>query len=389
MHKLNIGSVRLAASLAAMLLASGIPGAALAQGKTITLGAAGPLSGTYAALAPVFDGMKAAFNMVNDQGGIDGYKIEFIVRDDQFNPANTPGVTRDLVETVNVAMICGTTGSRNNAAVKDYLAARGVPVIPTSGSDTLLNDNTFEVISTYTQLGTAIAGFAVNNLKLKKIANLYSDDATGKPAAEAVDAYLKSKGMTVAASQIFDQAATDFTSQLAAIKASGAEMVIANASAPTLARLINAGKQIGYEPLWGSTFAGANTSLVDLTNGSAKGKVYFSTPFQLSSSDSAKSYRDAMAKYFPKTNINDPLVIQGWTVALGCTEAVKAAVGASKGGDITRDLLLKSMVGLKIDNDYIQGLEWTATDHSGAKKAQILVLSDSGAFERAADFVQF
>ncbi|MFR9804057.1 ABC transporter substrate-binding protein [Pseudonocardia sp. RS010] len=348
----------------------------------IVIGAAGPLTGPQAALAAVFDGMRAHFSEINDAGGINGAKIRFEVRDDQFNPALTPAVTRELVEQQNVVMACGTTGSANNAAVKDYLEARKVPTVPTSGSSALLNSVTYQVISDYGPLGGRITAFGHDTLGSSRIGVLYGDDPTGTPVRDGALAQLRRSGIEPVAVEGFDPAATTFTAQVAKLKAAGADFVVTNGAPALLAKLINAAEQIGYQPRWGSTFASANVALTGLVKANLDDRVYFSTPFPLDGGPDAAAFRAAMQKYYPQANIADPLVMEGYVMAVGCGEAVKAA---AQGGPVTREKLLSTMANLTIENDYVKDVRWTATDHTGAKSAQVITLR-GGAFASVADF---
>jgi branched-chain amino acid transport system substrate-binding protein len=371
-------SIRLRRSLfgalvgSSLLLATACGGGGASNGSEIVIGAAGPLTGPQAALGAVFDGMKAHFSEVNDAGGIGGTKIRFEVRDDQFNPALTPGVTRELVEQQGIVMACGTTGSANNAAVKDYLEARKVPTVPTSGSSSLLNSVTFQVISDYAPLGGRVAQFGTDTLGSRKVAVLYGDDPTGVPVKDGALAQLQRSGIAPVAVEGFDPAATNFSAQVAKLKAAGADYVVTNGAPALLAKLINASEQIGFQPRWGSTFASANVALAGLVKTDLSDRVFFSTPFPLDDSAEAASFREALQRYAPGTNIADPLVMEGYVMAVGCVEAIKSAAG--QGGIPSREQLLAAMSKVSINNDYVKDVRWTGTDHTGAKQAQVITL---------------
>ena len=86
------------------------PGTPGVTDTSIKVGSWGPLSGPAAPWSTVLKGMEAYFSHINASGGINGRKIEFIYRDDQYNPSKTPAVVRELVEKENVFAIVGGTG---------------------------------------------------------------------------------------------------------------------------------------------------------------------------------------------------------------------------------------------------------------------------------------
>jgi ABC-type branched-subunit amino acid transport system substrate-binding protein len=94
----------------------------------IKLGSHLPLSGTFAAAyAPVAYGMKAFFDYINAQGGVYGRKINFIIGDDHYTPADTMEVVRELVEQDKVFGIISGGGDETHEAVYQYLQDRGIP----------------------------------------------------------------------------------------------------------------------------------------------------------------------------------------------------------------------------------------------------------------------
>ncbi|MGW6456228.1 ABC transporter substrate-binding protein, partial [Streptomyces sp. NPDC055078] len=124
-----------------LLLAACGGGSTDAQGGStdeIVIGAYGPLSGPAASIGVLYDSMAAYFDEVNANGGIKGRKVKLKVRDDQLNPAQTPGAARQLVERDKAVMMCGPSGSPTTMAVKGYLESRDMAVVPAAGSAELI-----------------------------------------------------------------------------------------------------------------------------------------------------------------------------------------------------------------------------------------------------------
>src|SRR5438477_13018091 len=86
-----------------------------------------PYSGPASSYGAVGRTDAAYFQMINDQGGINGRKITFISLDDGYSPAKTVEATRRLVEQDQVAFIFHSLGSAHNTAIQRYLNDRKVP----------------------------------------------------------------------------------------------------------------------------------------------------------------------------------------------------------------------------------------------------------------------
>src|SRR6187551_1806212 len=135
MKKLSRRSV-LAAAPGALALAS-LPMPALAAGKydtgasdsEIKIGNTNPYSGPASSYGTIGKGHTAYFKMVNEQGGINGRKINFISYDDAYSPPKTVEQARKLVEGDEVLLIFQSLGTAPNSAIQKYMNARKVPQI--------------------------------------------------------------------------------------------------------------------------------------------------------------------------------------------------------------------------------------------------------------------
>ena len=93
----------------------------------IKIGQTMPYSGPISGYGTIGKAELAYFKMINDQGGINGRKINLISRDDAYSPPKTVEQIRKLVEEENVAFIFQSLGDVTNAAVQRYLNDRGIP----------------------------------------------------------------------------------------------------------------------------------------------------------------------------------------------------------------------------------------------------------------------
>jgi len=172
----------------------------------------------------------------------------------------------------------------------------------------------------------------------------------------------------------FDPAATNLGAEAAKLKASKAEFVIVNGSLPVITQIIKAAAQLGYTPKWGTTWAGLDAQFAKLAGKQVDGSSYFATPFLDTDAPAAADYQAAMKQYQPKADPESLLALEGWTLAHACVTAIREASKAAGGKVPTSQQLLNAMNRLSIDDDLIQDLKWTASDHRGSPHTQILAL---------------
>jgi ABC-type branched-subunit amino acid transport system substrate-binding protein len=175
--------------------------------------------------------MNAYFQYVNDKGGVNGRKIEYIVVDDVYNAANTPAKARELVEQDKVFAIVGALGTGPNLATRQYYNDNQVPdLFVFTGSDHWGNDFaqypwTIGWQPDYEAEGKIYAKDILANNPSAKIAILFQNDDYGKDYVNGIN-----KGLGDKASSMVVKTATynagdpvDMSSQVNQLKASGAD----------------------------------------------------------------------------------------------------------------------------------------------------------------------
>ncbi len=105
-----------------------------ASDSEIKLGHCGPYSGPASAYGVIGKGIEAYWKSVNDAGGINGRKINFVTLDDGYSPAKTVEVVRQLVEQDKVLCLFNTLGTPSNTAIQKYMNQKKVPqlYVPTT-----------------------------------------------------------------------------------------------------------------------------------------------------------------------------------------------------------------------------------------------------------------
>ena len=142
--------------------------------KEVRVGQFGPLTGPAAPWGAVLRGSALRFQLVNDEGGIHGRKIKYFMRDDQYNPAQTVTVIKELVENQDIFAIVGGVAGAGSIAAKDYLTKNKIIWIgPTASARELVFPQTpylFCLTPLYEDEASIMTKYLVETAKMKKIA---------------------------------------------------------------------------------------------------------------------------------------------------------------------------------------------------------------------------
>jgi ABC-type branched-subunit amino acid transport system substrate-binding protein len=135
-RKLPLSNPFWARWLAAAMLPMMLPADSSAAETTIRLGNTAPYSGPASAYGTIARAEAAYFQMLNDEGGINGRKIDFLTLDDAYSPAKTVEQTRKLVEQDDVLAVFSSVGTAPNISVQKYLNAKRIPQLFVSSGAT-------------------------------------------------------------------------------------------------------------------------------------------------------------------------------------------------------------------------------------------------------------
>ncbi len=316
---------------------------------TVKLGSWGPLSGPAAAWGAVLHGMNAYFQYVNEQGGIHGRKIEFIYRDDQYNPAKTPAVVRELVEKEGVFATIGGIGTANGRAVVDYLDKKGVPLFTPSTGDKFWSQggkaNVYTVFPRYLTEGEIVGNYLGKDLGAKKVAVLYQDDDFGKQGLEGVKKSLaKHEGAEVVLEVSCLPTDTDLSGQVSQIAAKAPDALVVYAGpkqAVTAVKMLHAQKKKPKHVL--TSFVLSDPILFKLGGEAWEGTITAAALKLVGSDDPAvQQYEKLLAKYGGGKLPAGTFTEAGFAFAMPFTEALKRA-----GKDLTRAKLYKALHSLQ------------------------------------------
>ncbi|MDA0565636.1 ABC transporter substrate-binding protein [Streptomonospora sp. S1-112] len=269
--------VTLAGLMAAALLATSCGGAGevedgaaadldVSTGVTddaITIGTHQPLTGPAApGYAQISVGHAAVFDYVNDNGGIHGRRIDYVVEDDVYDPARTIEVTRDLVHTEEIFAMLGGLGTPTHSKVIDFLNEEGVPDLFVSSGALMWNRPQEYPLSygfqvDYTKEAKIQGQYIAENMPDAQVGHLYQNDDVGTDSEAGLNQYVRDM---VVASEAYDPGNTDLGPQVAALEEAGADVVVCSCIPAFTALLILEAQRIGYEPQLVVSSIGADTA---------------------------------------------------------------------------------------------------------------------------------
>ncbi|SOE00477.1 ABC-type branched-chain amino acid transport system, substrate-binding protein [Blastococcus haudaquaticus] len=234
---------------------------------TIKLGAHYPLTGVAApGYSEIPTGVQAYFDWVNDNGGVNGRQIEYIYRDDAYNPTNTTQVVNQLVLEDEVFAIVGGLGTPTHSAVLDFLNSEGVPDLFVSsgsllwGDDPEANPYTFGWQTDYTSEGKIIGEYIAEEFPDAKVGLFLQDDDFGEDGEEGIREYIDDQ---IVAAVRYTPGNTNVAPQISELQAAGADFVVGfNVPSYTALSQLTA-LQLGYQPeQWFYSNVGSDPALV-------------------------------------------------------------------------------------------------------------------------------
>jgi branched-chain amino acid transport system substrate-binding protein len=314
----------------------------------IKIGQTIPYSGPASSFATIGRTQTAFYRMINDKGGVNGRKIDFITLDDGYSPPKTVEQTRRLVEQDQVFGIFGSLGTPTNASAQRYLNERKVPQMFLFTGTSRFRDPQHYPWSMGGDLSfvSETRGFAKFILKEKpdaKIAVLYQNDDYGKDHLNTLKAALgdKAKAMIVAEAS-YEVTDPTVDSQIVALKASGADTLLDVALPKFAAQAIRKVYDIGWQPLHIVPYPASSIPLVMQPAGLDHSVGVVTAEFLKEPGDptwqddpEVRAYIDFMKNYNPGADPNDWSNVIAYYMASAIVQALNSC-----GAELTRERLL-------------------------------------------------
>jgi branched-chain amino acid transport system substrate-binding protein len=337
----GLAAVALACAFAAIPIAPALAEDGVTA-DTVVFGQAAVLEGPASALGQgMRTGIQAAFDEINKKGGVHGRKLKLISIDDGYEPDRSIVATRKLIEEDKVFALIGAVGTPTSAAAQPIATAAKVPFIGAfTGAGFLRNtklENVINVRASYGAETEAWVKHLTEDLKIKKIAILYQDDAFGRAGLDGVKAALKKRGMELVAEGTYERNTVAVKSALLTLKRAEPEAVVMVGAYKPCAEFIKLARKVEFNPVFVNiSFVGASALAKEL-GADGKGVVVSQVvPFPWDASlvvvkDYQAAIKAAEAKAEP-----DFVSLEGYLVGRLAIAALDKA-----GKDVTRDGLIK------------------------------------------------
>jgi branched-chain amino acid transport system substrate-binding protein len=287
--------------------------------------------------------------MINDQGGINGRKINFISRDDGYSPPKTVEAVRKLVEEDQVLMVFQSLGTPPNLAIRGYLNDNKVPQLFVGSGADQWNDPkrypwTMGWQPSYGTEARIFARYVLDNLPDAKIAVLHQNDDFGKDYVNGMRAGLGDKaGKMIVATQSYETTDPTVDSQVSALQASGADVLLTAAIPKFTTLAIRKVYDLGWRPTQFVNSVSTSVGSVMKPAGVEKSAGVMSATYTKDPSDprwhDTPEYQDWLAwmkKYNSSVNVADALAVYGYATAQTLVAVLKAS-----GDNLTRDHVMK------------------------------------------------
>jgi branched-chain amino acid transport system substrate-binding protein len=372
----------LTASTAATLAAA-MPRSRAADMAAVKIGNTMPYSGPASSYGNIGKTESAFFKMVNDGGGVDGRKIDFISLDDAYTPPRTVDDVRRLLEEMHVDFFFQTLGTPPNSAIAAYLNHNKVPQLFVGSGASKWSDYkkypwTMGWQPNYRTEGQIYAKYALKEVKDPKIAILYQNDDFGKDYPTGLRDVLGNdwdKYVTRAASYEVTDPTVD--SQIAELQASGANVLVVAAIPKFAAQAIRKVHDLAWKPTFFMTNVSISVGGVMTPAGPENGIGIITTGYLKDPTDPAwkddagmNQWRGFMTKYMPDVDMSDADYVFGYGISLTMLQVLKQC-----GSDFSRPNVMKQAENMH-DVDIpvlLPGIKISTgpTDHRPIKQMQL------------------
>ena len=379
-----------AAVLAALAMLAGAAQAQQGVSKTeIVVGSIQDLSGPIAGFGKqVRLGMMLRVDEINEQGGIAGRKIKLLVEDSAYDPKKAVLAAQKLVNQDKIFIMAGHIGTaQNNAAFPVQAEKNVVNFMPVTAAREMYEPfhklKYSFAVPYYDQMKVMLPKL-VKDKGAKKVCSIYQDDEFGLEVVRGAEEGLKAVNMTMAEKTTYKRGATDFSSQVARMKAAGCDLVVLGTIIRETIGTIAESRKTGFNP----TFLGSSAAYTDLIHklgGPAMNGLYATMATQHPYLDEASQpIRFWATKYKTKFS-EDPTVFSayGYTII-----DVFAKAATQAGANLSTDSFIKAMDKMQVPADIFGSApaSYSPTKRLGSNASRLSQITD-GRWKVISDYV--
>src|SRR4030043_1074377 len=232
----------------------------------ILIGQWGPQTARASPWGAVARGTDLYFKIINEEGGVNGRKFKYFLRDDSYQPAKTKAIAKEFVEQIGVFAVVAGVGVAPGMTARDYVMENKGPWCgPVTGVYewiTPIQKYLFAMYPLYDDEAFNLTGYLYEKLGFKKIAMFYQNDDYGKQGVMGVERYLlkqKIKLVEKVSAEVTDR---DLSTHALKLKNSGAEAVIMWTNPQGAALLLAETAKIGFKPQWATSNSLSDSALM-------------------------------------------------------------------------------------------------------------------------------
>lgn len=354
-------------SVLAVLLVASCPEWASAQKKydsgasdtEIVIGNISPYSGPASSYGTIGKAQAAYFQMINEQGGVNGRKIRYISYDDAYSPPKTVEQARKLVEGDEILFMLSSLGTPGNSAIQKYMNSKKVPqLFLTSGANKWADPQKFPwtmgFLINYRSEADVYIQYLLKNHPEAKIGVIYQNDDFGKDFLAGVRQSLgEAAARKIVAEVPFEHTIPSVDSMIASLKAANPDVVIHIATPKFVAQGIKKIAEMGWKPI--QFIPSTATSIVNTLKPAGfensqgiLSAYYLKDPndAQWAADPAMKKWGAFMDKYLPDANKAESLNMYAYIVSQAAVQVLKQC-----GDDLTRENVMKQAASLDVELD--------------------------------------
>ncbi len=372
-------------TLAATLtvLAAAVSTGAMAQTKVptqgvakdeLTIGSIQDLSGPLAGFGKQIRlGMMLRIDEINEQGGVNGRKVKLLVEDSGYDPKKAVLAAQKLVNQDKIfAMVAHLGTAQNNAAMPVQFEKNVINFFPVTAAREMyepFNRLKYAFAATYFDQMRNTLPRLVKEKNVTKVCTIYQDDEFGLEVLRGAEAGLKTMNMDFVEKTSYKRGATDFSSQVARMKAAGCEMVVLGTIIRETIGTIGESRKTGFSPVFFGSSA-AYTDLIHKLGGKAMDGLYATMTVQTPYLDDASKNVNFWANKYKTKFTEDPTVfsVYGYNAVDTFLRAAQKA-----GPGLTTDSFIKAMDTMTIEPDMFGSAPatFTATKRLGSDASRM------------------
>jgi ABC-type branched-subunit amino acid transport system substrate-binding protein len=325
-----------------------------ASDTEIKIGNIMPYSGPASSYSVIGKTEAAYFNKINDEGGINGRKINFISYDDAYSPPKAIEQARKLVESDEVLLIFQSLGTPSNSAIQKYMNSKKVPQLFVATGATKWGDPrnfpwTMGWQPNYQSEGRIYAKYILDHFPDAKIAVFWQNDDAGRDQVKGLRDGLGDKANMVIADKSYEVSDPNIDSQIVALHDSGADTFFSWAAPKGSAQAIRKVGELGWKPRFFLANVSASVAGVLKPAGLQYAKDIISTAYLKDPTDPAwkddpgvRTWQAFMDQYYPNGDKLDLNNVYGYAAAQTMVQVLKQC-----GDDLTRENIMKQAANLK------------------------------------------